>query len=165
MPATYDKIASFSVSSSGSISTFTLSSIPATYTDLVLICNATANPGPEFLMRFNSDTAANYSTTLLTGNGTSAASNRSTNATTIRINDGLTTNVISNQIVNIMNYSNTTTFKTTISRSNSTPDAAQTIVGLYRSTAAINSITILFDRSSTFNSGSTFTLYGILKAV
>ena len=163
MTATYEKVASYTVASSGSISTFTLSSIPATYTDLVLICISEATPGPEIWMRLNGNTGTNYSRTLLTGNGTSALSNRAANATKAFLNDGVTANVPSSQIVNIMNYSNTTTCKTIISRSNSTPDAAQVLVNLWRSTDAINSITILFDRASTFNAGSTFTLYGILK--
>ena len=161
MTITYEKVASYTVASSGSISTFTLSSIPATYTDLVLICISEATPGPEIWMRLNSDTGSNYSRTLVTGNGTSALSNRSTSSTKIFLNDGVTSNVASNQIVNIMNYSNTTTYKTVISRSDSTTDAAQALVNLWRSTSAINSITILFDRASTFNAGSTFTLYGI----
>lgn len=161
MTATYEKVASYTVASSGSISTFTLSSIPATYTDLVLICISEATPGPEIWMRLNSDTGSNYSRTIVSGNGTSAISNRTSNATKAFLNDGVTANVPSSQIVNIMNYSNTTTYKTIISRSNSTPDAAQALVNLWRSTAAINSITILFDRASTFNAGSTFTLYGI----
>jgi malate synthase len=161
MTVTYEKVASYTVASSGSISTFTLSSIPATYTDLVLICISEATPGPEIWMRLNSDTGSNYSRTLVTGNGTSSISNRTSNATKVFLNDGVTANVASNQIVNIMNYSNTTTYKTIISRSDSTTDAAQALVNLWRSTSAINSITILFDRASTFNAGSTFTLYGI----
>ena len=164
MTATYEKIATNTVASSGTISTFTLSSIPATYTDLVLICIADATPGPEFWMRLNNDTGTNYSRTLLTGNGTSALSNRATNATKIFLNDGVTADVPSSQIVNIMNYSNTTTYKTTIGRSNSTPDAAQTIVSTWRNTAAIHTITILFDRTATFNAGSMFTLYGVKAA-
>jgi hypothetical protein len=164
MPGTYEKVATYTVASSGSISTFTLSSIPATYTDLVLICIADATPGPEFWMRLNGDTGTNYSRTLLTGNGTSAISNRTANATKIFLNDGVTANLPSSQIVSINNYSNTTTYKTTIGRSNSTSEAAQTIVSTWRSTAAITSITILFDRTATFNVGSMFTLYGIKAA-
>jgi malate synthase len=164
MPGTYEKVATYTVASSGSISTFTLSSIPGTYTDLVLICIGDATPGPEYWMRLNSDTGSNYSRTLLSGNGTSAISNRANNATKIFLNDGVTANVPSSQIVNIMNYSNTTTYTTAIGRSNSTSDAAQTIVSTWRSTAAVNSITILFDRTATFNAGATFTLYGIKAA-
>jgi malate synthase len=164
MASTYEKIATYTVASSGTISTFTLSSIPSTYTDLVLVYAAAATPGPEFWMRFNSDNAGNYSRTLLSGNGTSAISNGSTNSTKAFLNDGVTANIVTNGIVNIMNYSNTTTYKTTISRSNATSDAAQALVNLWRSTAAIASITILFDRAATFNAGSTFNLYGIKAA-
>ena len=147
----------------GGAASIDFTAIPATYTDLVLICISEATPGPEIWMRVNGNTGTNYSRTLLSGNGTTAISNRTSNATKAFLNDGVTANLPSNQIVNIMNYSNTTTCKTIISRSNSTSDAAQTIVNTWRSTDAINSITILFDRASTFNAGSTFTLYGILK--
>lgn len=162
--STYTPIATNTVSSSGSVSSYTFSSIPSTYTDLVLIVNAAASPGPEFWIQFNSDTGTNYSNTILSGNGTAASSTRNSSINHIRLNDGLTANIWTNQIVSINNYSNTTTYKTTIGRSNSTSDATQAIVGLWRSTSAINSITILFDRASTFNAGSTFTLYGITAA-
>ena len=162
--STYTPIATYTVSSSGSVSSYTFSSIPSTYTDLVLIVNAAASPGPEFRMYFNTDTGTNYSRNLITGNGTTASANRGNNLTYISLNDGLSANVWTNQIVSINNYSNTTAHKITIGRSNSTSDATQAIVGLWRSTSAINSITILFDRASTFNAGSTFTLYGIAAA-
>jgi hypothetical protein len=43
----------------------------------------------------------------------------------------------------LQNYSNTTTFKTIISRSNDTASAANATVGLYRSTSAITSLTVI----------------------
>jgi hypothetical protein len=61
------------------------------------------------------------------------------------------------------NYSNTTTFKTFLSRTNVASDRVEALVGLWRSTSAITSIT-LYCGSNSFVTGSTFTLYGILKA-
>jgi hypothetical protein len=60
-----------------------------------------------------------------------------------------------------MNYANTTTFKTHISRSNNSSNFVMATVGLWRSTAAITSITLLTNTADTFSVGSTFTLYGI----
>ena len=54
--------------------TVTLSSIPGTYTDLVLIISATATTGADdLLLQFNGDTASNYSETILTGTGSGNA--------------------------------------------------------------------------------------------
>jgi hypothetical protein len=61
-----------------------------------------------------------------------------------------------------MNYANTSTYKTVLTRSNKY-DRVGAIVGLWRSTAAINSIT-LTAYSNTYAIGSTFTLYGIAAA-
>jgi hypothetical protein len=62
-----------------------------------------------------------------------------------------------------MNYSNTTTFKTMLNRSNVPSTGTGATVGLWRNTAAISSLTITSE-SGNLQSGSTFTLYGILKA-
>jgi hypothetical protein len=73
------------------------------------------------------------------------------------------TNIYSNAIINIQNYSNTTTYKTALLRSNlatGTYPGVDAFVGLWRSTSAITSITIL-PASNNLLSGSTFTLYGI----
>jgi hypothetical protein len=66
-------------------------------------------------------------------------------------------------IYNIMNYSNTTTFKTMISRFSNSSVIAQAEVSLYRSTSAITSIEI-FTTPDSFAVGSTLTLYGIKAA-
>ena len=65
--------------------------------------------------------------------------------------------------IQIMNYSNTTTYKTALSRSNNANTGTDAIVGLWRSTAAINSIVVLISGNQ-FATGSTFTLYGIKSA-
>jgi hypothetical protein len=65
-------------------------------------------------------------------------------------------------ITHFMNYSNTTTYKTALTRSNS-PYGTEAAVNLWRNTSAITSIT-LFIQSSTLNAGTTFTLYGIAAA-
>ena len=63
-----------------------------------------------------------------------------------------------------MNYANTTTFKTNVSRSSAATVDVILYAGLYRSTAAITSITLVLSGSQSFTSGSTFTLYGIKAA-
>lgn len=168
MPAgnTYEAIATQTLGSA--TNTVTFSSIPSTYTDLVLIANtiiASVSGFPECSLRFNSDTGTNYSNTYLLGTGSSAASGRGTSYT--YADCGYLAANSSNpntRIINIMNYSNTTTNKTVISRGSSV-NGGQVIayVNLWRNTAAINSITI-FTQSDNYTAGSTFSLYGIQNA-
>jgi len=62
-----------------------------------------------------------------------------------------------------MNYANSTTNKTVLSRGNNTGNHTIAYVGLWRSTAAITSM-LLGTTGSTWMAGSTFTLYGIKAA-
>ncbi len=167
MPAgsTYTKIASTTLGSAAASVTF--SSIPSTYTDLVLVMNyfSTASEWP--MIQFNSDTATNYSFTEMYGNGTSAASLRQSSINGIWVGYGAYSPAGSTNpgtiIINIQNYSNTTTNKTTLSRSNST-NGVEATVGLWRNTAAINTIVLKHQTATTYIAGSTFNLYGITAA-
>jgi hypothetical protein len=157
MTATYEKIATTTLGSSATSTTF--SSITGTYTDLVLVFQGTGVSGGTITYQFNGDTAANYSDTYMFSDG-SASSGLHTSQSAI-FGAGINTSQCM-QIINIMNYSNTTTYKTTLLRGNANGvGAAVAFVGLWRNTAAITSITL--NLSTSFASGSTFTLYGILK--
>lgn len=157
---TYDPIASITLGAATASVTF--SAIPQTYTDLVIVIFSDQTASSDALLQFNADTATNYSATVLTGSGAAVVSARSTSASSIVVNAASTTDQIS--IVNIMNYSNTTTNKTAVYRRNDPAGAHVSVsVGLWRSTAAITSIR-LFSNSSTFTSNSTFNLYGIKAA-
>ena len=163
MTTTYVPIYTTTISSA--IASVTIPSIPATYTDLVLVCNASVTSGSvNFIIQFNSDTASNYNWTSIGANGTTAVSNRVTSTASPRLaDDGYLTTTIGTYVASIQNYANTTTYKTYLSRANNASVGVSAVVGLWRSTAAINTIT-LFPASSTFPSGSTFSLYGILAA-
>ena len=157
MTATYEKIATTTLGSA--TATVTLSSIPATYTDLVLIINGTivgADGGN--LVRYNGDTGNNYSYTQMYGTGSATASNRDSNISNMQL--GRQGSVQSTSIINVQNYSNTTTYKTAIARGNNTGGIVTAQVGLWRNTAAITSIAVS-NESGNFNTGCTFTLYGI----
>jgi hypothetical protein len=160
MPKTYEPIAT--TTTSGSATTVTFSSIAGTYTDLVIIGQGSASSGTGVNLRLNGDTASNYSNTILYGDGSSAASLRQTSVTSI--NFGYFSTGVSDFNGSIMNYANTTTNKTTLSRRNSAAVATSAVVGLYRSTSAITSVTLFTDGAITFTNGTTFTLYGIKAA-
>jgi len=171
--STYTPIATTTLGSAQASVTF--SSISGSYTDLVLVgvgYNGAAD-GYVPRMQFNSDTGTNYSLTDLYGSGTTAGSARLSNQSNILLGYIAAWDTTSTQIgmftAQIMNYSNTTTYKTALSRfsqASGTSSGVDAIVGLWRNTSAITSIKILGDTgaSQTFASGSTFTLYGIAAA-
>lgn len=164
MPAgmTYTPLATTKLTSSSD--TVTFSSIPSGYTDLVLVSQAKGTGSSPIYVRINSDTGTNYSDTEVFGYLGAAYSTRSTGNSYLFLNvTGSSLNgTWGSGITNFNNYSNTTTYKTMLTRFNSAAEATA-LVGLWRSTAAINSLT-LYTTSSTFLDGSTFTLYGILAA-
>jgi len=167
MPAgsTYTPIATTTLGSATSSVTF--SSISGSYTDIILVINAkqTATPNRWTTIRLNSDTGSNYSYTSLEGNGSAASSYRESNQTRGAINFKTSTANWGQNTVHFQNYSNTTTFKTWVSRGDAADTGPVAIVGLYRSTSAITTILITLEGSGqNFDTGSTFTLYGIQAA-
>jgi hypothetical protein len=166
MPKTYEPIATYTAS--GSPTLYTFSSIPSTYTDLRIVFDGEtiSGSGNAIAIRFNGSSAANYSRTFVGANGTSAYSSGGTALTQAA------TCIIRQSRLNvtwdIMNYSNTTTYKTTLSKGSDAASETIQHAFLWRgstgsSTEAINSVTILLTTGN-FNSGSTFTLYGIKAA-
>ena len=162
MAATYTPIASITLGADASSVTF--SSIPQTYTDLVLVFAGESSTADVSIgLVFNSDTAANYSWTTLQGNGTAASSARDANISYTVV--GSVSTGQNNSIMHIMNYSNSTTNKTVLGRGNVSTQRTRLYAGLWRSTAAITSVNVrINDGSTLFVSGSTFNLYGILGA-
>lgn len=138
------------------------------YTDLRLVMTPIASSGSTTYvsLQFNGDTATNYSETYLTGNGSTAGSARDPNVNaTYLYNTGAPTTAGLVVTTDIMNYSNSTTYKTLLTRSNLASAYTNAYVGLWRSTAAITSIVIApVGGSGTYAAGSTFTLYGIKAA-
>ncbi len=165
MAITYEPIATTTLSSDNN--TVTFSSISGNYTDLLLIISPANNAGSLIRLQFNSDTGNNYSRTVLQGNGSTATSHRSSSQGHIAIGEDAaptTTLGATAFIVQVMNYSNATTYKTVLSRENNSGVAVSATVGLWRNTAAITSIDIKQGGAAQFITGSTFTLYGIKAA-
>lgn len=170
MPAgsTYTPIATTTLSSN--TLTFTFSSIPSTYTDLVLVSNAkstqTGTASNGMRVNLNNDTGTNYSETVFYGDGTTASTYRATNQGYIVCGDlPQTSNTAWNaNIIHFMNYANTTTFKSVLTRANIATVNTVASVHLWRSTSAITSISITRDGTNFIAAGSTFTLYGITAA-
>lgn len=157
---TYEAIATQTLGSA--VSSVTFSSIPSTYTDLIIIDNSKVSSGDtELRLRFNGDTSGNYSGTWLYGDANLAYGSGSNNLTSAYISRSATG--FGQGVTNIQNYSNTTTYKTVLSRGSSN-NYVFAWVDVWRSTAAISSLTISTDGSSNFTVGSNFSLYGIKAA-
>ena len=161
--STYTPIATTTLGSNAA--SYTFSSIPSTYTDLIVVCRAGAVSNSDLTFRVNGDTGSNYSTTNLNGDGSTAGSARTSNVTIgyFTYYGSIETFGNSVHIAQFMNYSNTTTYKTVLARANNASRGVDAVVNLWRSTAAINSITLI-GQNANILSGSTFTLYGIAAA-
>lgn len=157
MPKTYEPIQTQTVGTA--VATVTFSSIPQTYTDLVLVANLIDSNGFS-VMRFNSDSGSNYSRTWMYGNGTSAGSSRGTNISGLDLKAASSGSEYPVDIVHLMNYSNTTTYKTCLIRQSYASNEVALYAGLWRNTAAITTITV----TNNISAGSTFTLYGVKAA-
>jgi hypothetical protein len=159
-------------------STITFSSIPATYKHLQIRAIAQTNRGTfgrDLIgLQINSDTGANYSWHILTGDGSSAGAGGTASTTEIRTGSAGTTTAGSGffgaQVVDILDYASTSKFKTVRNLGgndvNGTVGGAGGEViltsGSWRNTNAVTSLTFYPISGSTFSPNSQFALYGIL---
>ena len=166
MPATYEPIATTTLGTA--VTSYTFSSIPATYTDLRLVFVGSGAAVNVYLgFRFNSDASAIYSLTYLSANGATASSGRITSNSSgyMFAADNIDT-TISMAILDVFNYAGST-YKTSLATYSGDRNGSGYVernVNLYSSATAINSITIRTDTLNNFAVGSTFTLYGIKAA-
>jgi len=170
MAKTYDKIDTYTLTSVAQGITFT--SIPSTYTDLVLVLALISKTaGNDVRVRVGNgsiDSGANYSANYLTGNGSAASASRNSSATYIPFYRVVgTTTSPATLIVDLFNYSNTTTKKSMIVRNYSTASETGFGGGIWNSTSAINQIYIYEDGNTSpqqFDVGTVATLYGVKSA-
>jgi len=160
--STYTPIASTTLGSAQTSVTF--SSISG-YTDVVIVASVKATSGGNLRMRFNGDSGGNYSSTWFGADSGSTGSGRTSNETYIRVDSYgyIETTQFNPHIINVMNYANTTTNKTALTRDGSPASGIDAMVGLWRNTAAITSIE-LYASAGQMATGSTFTIYGIAAA-
>ena len=162
--STYTPIAT---SSPSGTATVTFTGISSSYTDLVLVFGGSMAAAANMFVRVGNgslDTGSNYSITQMTGSGSSASSSRLSSQTELKVTEGIFFNSSEqcNLIISLENYSNTTTNRTILSRANSAGIGVNALVGLWRSTSAINQVSLY--GSQNFQSGSQVTLYGIAAA-
>jgi hypothetical protein len=168
-------IASSTVPSGGAAS-IDFTSIPSTYTDLVVKLSArTTRPSiiDYGAMRFNSDNGSNYTAVYFYGFGTGTPpSNTNGNATQLEIpntldGDSATANTFSNVEIYIPNYAGSTQKSVSfdgVSENNATNAITLLQAGKWSGTSAINSMTLYSANGFNFMQYSTAYLYGVKNA-
>ena len=167
--STYTPIATTTLGSAQS--TVTFSSISQSYTDLILVSSQLyISTGGDRFATFqvgngSVDTGSNYSNTYLDTYFGPPNTGRNANQTygLHSYTSSIPTSTAMVCSMHIQNYSNTTTNKTMLHRFGAASPIAGLYVNLWRSTAAINIITITAGGAN-FATGSTFTLYGLAAA-
>lgn len=174
MAATYESISTTTLSQT--TADVTLSNIPQTYTDLVLIIQGKAHyPSSTFIsmgIRFNSDSSAVYTyADSASWNFANLGSGRQLNGNQLFANlNANSTNSQETSLskIDILGYSNTNHSKQVFIRNAPLGEAnwgTNMAGGIWRNTNAITSIYIWNSDSGTgFFAGTTFSLYGIKKA-
>lgn len=183
--STYEPIQTYTLNNSQT--TVTFSSIPQTYTDLVLMISARTDrndqanrPTDLIKVTYNGSTASYYSDTVL------ASSSSSTPFSYKEPNQGFlavgaipgaqsTSGQFGTSVFYIFSYSDTNTYKTMLARGDNATSVGSgnyymgAMVGFWRgstgsSTEAISSIALSPYVGPNFVANSTFTLYGIKAA-
>jgi hypothetical protein len=166
MASTYTPIATYTLGSAAASYTFT--SIPQTYTDLIVVISGTNDTGDsEIAVQVGNgsvNTGTVYSTTFLYGNGTSAGSSRDSTQSYAHV--ARLSNNMGNSVIHFMNYANTTTYKTILGRGGAAGNLTMATVSLVRDTVNYNTIKLAAHDGGSWNftTGTTFTLYGIQAA-
>ena len=167
MAVTYKKIATATAGSGGS-STFDFTSIPSTYTDLVLHVSArctTDNANAK--ISFNGSTSSFTSRLLEAEPGIVYSASRTDNLNLFFITpSSYTASTFGSAFIYIANYAGSTnkSFSTdSCTENNATASVSRLLAGLWSNTAAINQIT-LTPQGTAFAQYSTATLYGISKS-
>jgi len=145
----------------------TFSSIPATFTDLVIqlsLRGSLSDVSSFATVAFNGSTA-NFTSRFLLGSGSAASSGSRSDLLLYFVGATATSNTFSNTQIYVPNYTvsaNKSISVDGVNENNATASRQEIWAGLWSNTAAITSFTITAGESTNFVSGSSATLYGIL---
>jgi hypothetical protein len=168
---TYDLLNSNTLSSTSALITW--SSIPSTYTDLVIAVNIKSTFGSsnssEYRAKFNGDAGNNYASATLRATNAPAINGATKGGgegwATLNWSGDADGNWGAGGYIQIFQYANTNKYKTYLAHTGNSygVQGNGTLSGLWYSNSAINQIEIFPQRDS-FAIGSTFNLYGIKAA-
>lgn len=153
----------------GGASSIDFTSIPGTYTDLVLMLTARSNTirassGGFATVRVNGSSST-YARKILLGDGSSAASAGDANATVLVNASDTTASTFNNASIYFPNYassSSKTWYVDSANENNGTTADIQLMAASWSGTSAITQITLTMGAGN-FAQYSTVSLYGILK--
>ena len=166
----YESIQTTTLNSSQA--TITFSSIPATYKHLQIrwITRSTAGATTDYItpMRFNGDTAANYSSHYINADGATVAASGNANQTGFNFygdfpGASATAGIFGTAVMDILDYANTNKYKTVRTLAGFDANGSGQVFfnsASWRSTSAITSFTLVFNGGN-FAQYSSFALYGI----
>lgn len=168
MALTLTKLTTVTVGSS--VSTISFTSIPQTFTDLLLkfsLKSTSANQQTDGLFFKINGSSANFTRRSIYGDGSGVASSTQSNAYLGFTPGASATSIFGNGELYIPSYTSSN-YKTTYS--DNTSEANQTIsysffaTQLWSQTAAITQLDLYYSGGDSFAQYSTATLYGILKS-
>ena len=170
MATTYTLISSVTVGAGGAAN-IEFTSIPATYTDLVVKISARLTTSPEFspwssIYVSLNGSSSNFSYRLLYGSGSSAASQTGTTQIVWVNSSGATASTFGNAEIYIPNYAGSTNKSISsnfVTENNATPALSGLNATLWSDSAAITSFAVA-PASGNFAQHSTAYLYGISNA-
>lgn len=156
--STYTAIASVTLTANTAEVVFT--GIPQSFRDLILVMTGGFTTSGDSMIRFNNDSAGNYSRVYALGDGSSAGGGA--NLTLVGGNwFNFAANLNNNGVLHVLDYAQDK-HKTILSRWNTPLDGfAGMMAGRWASTAAVNQISIGVHAASVL-SGSTITIYGVI---
>jgi hypothetical protein len=168
MANTFELISAVTVGSGGAAS-IDFSSIPSTYTDLVLVLSTRTSTGSiqgDCTITFNGS-GSSYSQRIVYSSGSGTASITETAITYRADGSTATASTFDNTTVYIPNYAGST-YKSVsldnVTENNATGAFAALGASLWSNTAAINQITVTPNGGATFSIYSTAYLYGVKNA-
>ena len=172
LSAPFDSLQTVTVGAGGA-SSVSFTSIPSIYKHLQIRClvrESDTNVGAGALwLRANADTGSNYSWHRFWGNG-STVSNGNASSTTwslVGINSraGNGTNVFGSTIIDVLDYSSNSKYKTFRGLTGEDPNGTDGYIGvhsgLWMNTDAITSLTLYPSSTYSWTQYSSFALYGI----
>ena len=168
MATTYKAIATVTVSGGGAAS-IDFTSIPSTYTDLVVLISGRSfrNDSPQDVISIGiNGSYTNVSGVRLGGNGsTPFAGGGAIDYLGVAVGDTATASTFGNSFIYFPNYANTSYNKNIsasgVGENNATEVTTQLAAGLWSSTSAITQINLKPQSGSNWKQYSTATLYGI----
>lgn len=162
MPTTYKAIATVTVGAGGA-SSIDFTSIPGTYTDLLIktsVRSNQANNAQSLTIKFNGS-GSNFTSRIIEGSGSGVSSFTGTNLVGNVQGTSSTASTFSNLDIYIPNYAGSTNKSYSadgVTENNGTVAYATLCAGLWSQTSAITSISLNIDFLVQY---STATLYGI----